>query len=202
MKNILFIFIATALVSCTEISYKEPQPKGIKSLTKIPAKLHGKYLMDKDTVFLFENGLRGRDKDTGKETVLQIPSDTLVMKEYKGNYYLSYRDGDYWLLRILKVAKNGDIKLLSMDLVPGDGFEKVDLDTIAVTVQTNSLKAEESKISTDAKRKEFLEKISKITPVKEIDSHFIIDPSPRKLNQLLKKGFFKELKDGTLKKIP
>ena len=84
MRKFMFFFLGIAAIACTEISYKEPQPKGIKSLSEIPTNLHGKYLMDKDTVYLFDKGLRG--KDQGKEEVLYL-SDSIVLKEYKKYYF-------------------------------------------------------------------------------------------------------------------
>lgn len=166
----MFLFLGIATIACTEIAYKEPQPKGIKSLSKIPIKLQGKYLMDKDTVYLFDKGLRG--KDQGKEEVLYL-SDSTVLKEYKKLYFLSYRDGNVWLLRILKPKENGDLFFLEMGNVPDDETQK----------------------------KIFIEKLSKEIKVIETEGHYIIEPSPKKLQRLIKKGFFKEQEKAWLKKI-
>ena len=121
MRKIVILLIGIVSIGCTEISYKEPQPKGVKPLNELPSKLHGKYLMDNDTVYLFDKGLRGYE-DGKKEFVLL--SDTIVFKEYKGNYFFSYRDGDVWLLRILRQEKNGDISFLSMDDVPDNEAQR------------------------------------------------------------------------------
>jgi hypothetical protein len=47
-----------------------------------------------------------------------------------------------------------------------------------------------------AQRKLFIETLSKQTPVIEttVDSvtHYVIDPSPKKLHELIEKGYFKE----------
>ncbi|HEY3430594.1 MAG TPA: hypothetical protein VGK39_07960 [Cyclobacteriaceae bacterium] len=169
--NKLVLFLAgISAIACTEISYKEPQPAGVKPLTTIPSKFHGKYLSDKDTVVFFENGLRGKDK--GKEEVLFL-SDSIVLKEYKSHYFVSYRDGNVWLLRILMRKKNGDLYLLEMENVPEDETQK----------------------------KEFLSNLSKEIPVIESESHYIIEPSPKKLYSLIKKGYFKEQEKPWMKKI-
>jgi hypothetical protein len=196
MKNLFILFLSTCLIACTEISYKEPQPKGIKALTEIPKELRGKYLMEKDTVFLFEKGLRGWDKEAGKEEVLQIPSDSMVLKKYKGNYFISYRSGDLWNLRVMKVDKNGDIWLLAMQVLPTVKEQGEGIDSLSVNEK------KEKTQSDDHTKKEFLTNLSKETPVIENGSDYIIDPSPRKLNRLLKKGFF-ETESGKpyLKKI-
>jgi len=154
------------LLACTEISYKEPQPKRIKSLESVPEKLHGSYLWDGDTVIFFDKGFRVKDK---KEDVLYL-SDSIVLKKYKNHYFVNYREGFEWRLRILKPLKNGDLMFLEMENVPED----------------------------EAERKIFIEKLSAVTPVIEtsIDSskHYIIDPSAKKLYALISKGFFKERK--------
>lgn len=167
----MLFLIGVTFVACTEISYKEPQPMGIKPLTKIPSRLHGKYILDeKDTVVFFDKGLRG--KEDGKEEVLYL-SDSIVLKAYKNQYFVNYRDGNVWLLRILTHKKNGDLFLSAMENVPDD----------------------------EAQRKIFIEKLSKETSVIESNSHYIIEPSPKKLNSLIKKGFFKEQEKPWMKKI-
>jgi hypothetical protein len=160
------ILVAIAFAACTEISYKEPQPKGISALASVPEKLHGTYLMDGDTVVFFDKGFRAKDK---KEDVLYL-SDSIVLKKYKGFYFVSYREGYQWLLRILKSQKNGDLLMLEMDNVPEDA----------------------------AQRKLFIETLSKATPVIETTAdsvtHYVIDPSAKKLHELIQNGYFKEKK--------
>lgn len=162
-KSAIFL-LAIVFTACTEISYKEPQPKGISSLNSVPEKLFGKYVLDGDTVVFFDKGFRSVDK---KEDILYL-SDSIVLKKYKGYYFVNYRDGYEWLLRILKSQKNGDLLMLEMDNVPEDA----------------------------AQRKLFIETLSKQTPVIEttVDSvtHYVIDPSPKKLHELIEKGYFKE----------
>jgi hypothetical protein len=167
-KLVLFL-IGVALLACTEISYKEPQPAGIKALTKIPSRFRGKYIQDKDTVEFFEKGLRG--EEDGKEEVIYL-SDSIVLKEYKHQYFISYRNGNVWSLGILLQKKNGDLFLATIE-VPED----------------------------EAQQKAFMEKLSKETPIIQSNSHYIIEPSPRKLYSLIKKGYFKEREEPWMKKI-
>jgi hypothetical protein len=164
-KGIIFLAGLT-LLACTEISYKEPQPKGIKYLESVPTKLHGTYLWEGDTVVFFDKGFRIKNK---KEDVLYL-SDSIALKKYKNHYFVNYREGYQWRLRVLKPLKNGDLMFLEMEDVPEDAAE----------------------------RKLFIEKLSIVTPVIEttVDStkHFVIDPTAKELYTLIQKGYFTEKK--------
>ena len=64
MKRTVQIFLLVVfLCSCKEISFRQPQPKGRKALSAIPAKLQGKYLayqengeLAEDTIIITRNG--------------------------------------------------------------------------------------------------------------------------------------------------
>lgn len=154
------------LTSCSEISYKEPQPKGIKSLSQVPQKLQGRYLIAEegeltDTLVVMPTGYRlGKDE-------LATFSDSLVMKYYKGYYFINMRNDFSWYLRIVKQQKNGDLLYLTMP-----------------------------EVSDEHQGKKFRDQLSQdITIVEtEVDgkTFYLIDPSPKKLVQLIQKGYFKE----------
>jgi hypothetical protein len=116
MKHLPFVLLF-ALVSCKEITYTEPQPKGKKMLVEIPKSLRGKYLLiddngiDKDTLYIDKDGyhIRGESVDEG------ILGDSLVLKKYKGYYFLNINQRPEWALRVIKQDKNGDINVMSMD---------------------------------------------------------------------------------------
>lgn len=154
------------LISCTEISYKEPQPKGIKSLTKVPYKLQGKYAVTEDdkpvdTLVVTPNGYF-----LGKDEMAYL-SDSLVLKFYKGHYFVNFRDQFAWYLRVLRQDKNGDLHYLEM-IGPSGSDEEI---------------------------KNFIAKLS--TEIKVVETviddkpGYVIDPTPAELLRLIKKGFFK-----------
>lgn len=167
MKWILQFLCIGLLAACTEISYKEPQPKGIKSLDKVPAKLQGSYQVSEngavaDTLLIIPTGyLIGKDE-------LASLSDSLVLKYYKGYYFLSMRDNFAWYIRVIKQEKNGNINFLEMDGPSGN----------------------------DEEITKFIEKLSKDVRVAEteIDNKtcYVIDPTPKELLGLIKKGYFKQ----------
>ena len=110
--SVLFLFVLF-LASCSEISYKEPQPKGIKNLTQVPSKLHGRYLIlddgeQSDTLVVSATGYK-----LGKDDLATL-SDSLVMKYYKGYYFINMRSDYSWYLRVVKPLPNGNLSYMAM----------------------------------------------------------------------------------------
>ncbi|MCS6974142.1 MAG: hypothetical protein NZM13_06610 [Cyclobacteriaceae bacterium] len=173
MKFYLAPCIFLVCMACTEVSFKEPQPKDIKELSEIPAKLLGVYQTENKgnsygEIEVFSRGyriLKENDQGSSEEYTL---SDSLVVKHYKGYYFVNIRDDGVWILRVVKREKNGNLILMEMPAL--------------------SENAE--------KRNEQLTELRKIAPVIETEVNgmrqFIMEPSPRQLLQLIKKGYFKE----------
>lgn len=160
------------LIACSEICYKEPQPKGVKPLTEIPGKLHGRYIVSDengstDTLIVFNKGYR-----IGKDDVASL-SDSLVLKQYKGYYFINIRDDVAWYLRIVKQEKNGNILYMAMPEATSEYKGGIFKDVLSLDVPVAETEVEGK-------------------------THYIIDPSPKKLLELIRKGYFGE---QTFKKI-
>lgn len=170
-----FLISLLAAAGCKEISFPEPQPRGRKPLPKVPATLQGEYLvlredgeLSKDTVVIMASGYR-----FGYFEPLSIPdgtrndsaflSDSLVLKSYKGYYFVNLREPPQWKLRVLKQEKNGDILYMTPEQ---DGVEFRDyLRKISREIRVDSVRAGEKMF-------------------------YYIDPSPRQLVDLVEKGYF------------
>ncbi len=168
---LLFGLLCTA---CTEISYKESQPKGVKPLYQVPVKLHGQYLVEEnseptDTLIITTSGYTLGPDDQA------VLSDSLVLKYYKGYYFLNSRNDLAWYLRIIRLNKNNDLIYFEMESIPEQEDE----------------------------RKKFLAKLSAELPVVETTvegkTYYVIDPTPKELIGLIKKGHFKE---RTFRRMP
>src|SRR5688572_4204070 len=123
MKTIVIGAIIVLLGSCKEITFHEPQPKGKKALTSIPRNLQGKYLtfqengeLAKDTVVITAKGYHFVYNDPGDPSNANdseydngILGDSLVLKSYKGYYFLNFNEQPEWLLRVIRQEKDGDI---------------------------------------------------------------------------------------------
>jgi hypothetical protein len=128
MRIFSLLLIAVVLLGCKEVSFKEPQPKEKKALTMIPKNLQGKFLVmtddgapSKDTVVITARGYhfgyfdpeeRALKNDEYEEGVL---SDSMVLKSYKGYFFLSLNENPEWILRILKEEKNGDLTYMTLE---------------------------------------------------------------------------------------
>lgn len=169
-KAVLLFFWALLLYSCKEVSFRQPQPNGVNALQEVPKTLQGRYVgiddkgKDTDTLIIESRGYHFKDaKDNdwlGKGAI----SDSLVIKYYQNYYFVNFRSGDQWVLRLLKQKSNGSIEFMTIP------------------------------VSDDAKRKDILKKLSKKFTVKEVkrkdDTFFEINPTKEQLMQLIKEGFF------------
>ena len=174
MHKLFPAILFLSFIACKEISFKEPQPKGKKSLSKIPRELLGSYLVveekgsdTKDTLVVTTKGYYV-PSDSSKEEL----GDSLVLKKYKGYYFFNDNENPEWLLRVVKREPNGDLSYMLLE-------------------------------PTDMSFNEFLLSINKEIEIDSIELNnqklYQIDPSPKKLISLIEKGYFK--KTITLKKV-
>lgn len=171
MKTATLILIWSLLLySCKEVSFPEPQPAGVPSLKEIPKGLVGRYLAvdekgnDTDTLIIEPWGYHFKDSKENDWLGRGVISDSLVLKFYQNYYFVNFRSGDQWVLRVVSQKSSGSIDFLSINI--GD----------------------------DAKRKDILKKLAKrftVTEVKRKDDTFYqIAPTKEQLMQLIKDGFF------------
>ena len=171
MKTLgVIISLSLLFYSCREISFPEAQPAGVPALKEVPAALQGRYrgLDDKgndtDTLIVESWGYHfkdGRDNDWLGRGVL---SDSLVLKYFENFYFVNFRSGKHWVVRLIKVKSSGTIQFMSINI--GD----------------------------EGKRKSVLKKLSKRFKVLEInekgDLFFEISPTKEQLMLLVKEGYF------------
>lgn len=167
----LILFWSLLLYSCKEVTFREPQPTGIAPIKEIPRILRGSYATRNkatgeigDTLIIESWGYHVKDINDqdwlGKGTL----SDSLVVKFYENIYFVNFKEGDQWVLRLVKEKSPGILEFLSID------------------------------IQDDSKRKEILRKISRKIPVKEIkrndETFYQINPTPSQLMELINEGYF------------
>lgn len=175
-KKVFLLLAVVLLISCKEVSFREPQPRGRRSLSAVPSKLQGRYLpyqdtgeLSKDTIIITAQGYRFAYYDDVppenhrahyEEGVL---SDSLVLKSYRGYYFLNLFQKPHWSLRIIRQERNGDLTYLTPEQ---DGVDFNDyIANLASEIPIDSIKGKNEMI-------------------------YYVDPSPSKLLDLVDKGFF------------
>lgn len=185
MRILHSIIVLILLVSCKEVTFKEPQPKDKKPLTSVPKNLQGKYLVmteegtpSKDTVVITARGYRfgyfdpeerAAKNDQYEEGVL---GDSMVLKSFKGYFFLSMNENPEWILRVLKQEKNGDILYMTLEDKKMEFNEF--LERLSAEIRIDSMTTEKETL-------------------------YQIDPDPNQLVDLIKKGYFSETR---LIKVP
>ncbi len=159
------------LLSCKEVSFREPQPAGIAPLKEVPTSLQGRYFTfdqnsgERDDTLIIETwGYHFRDKNEKDWLGRGVLSDSLVLKFYEGYYFVNFKSGDQWVLRLVRVEPSGAIQFMLID------------------------------IQDDSKRKELVRKLSKKLHMKEVkrddDTFYQINPTATELMQMIKDGYF------------
>jgi len=134
------------MASCTEISFTEPQPKGIKKLKSFPPSLRGKYSMpddstsaNPDTLLVSQYWYRiGAGQGKVDWLTNGTLSDSLVLKSYKGYYFLNFLVEKQWVIRTFKQEKNGNIILLDVTLSDDLTMKKLKEKLHPETIKVNS----------------------------------------------------------------
>lgn len=178
LASVVVCFFAFA---CTEVSFPTHQPKGIAPLAAFPLALQGRYTTSEadslqDTLSIEKVGYHfssSKGATTSDWLTNAQLSDSLVVKEYKGYYFVNFKEKDQWLLRVAKVGK-----------------------TKKLTIQSFAI---------DGPRKEKLfSELNQELPIEVIklndtDKYYRIDPSPKKLLDLIKTKKYWE--ETTMSKI-
>ena len=170
MKALPIILVCILfLTSCKEVSFKEPQPAGVSPLREVPAVLRGMYQAydersgdQADTVFIESWGYYLKDKNDKDWLGRGVLSDSLVLKYYQDYYFVNFKAGDQWILRLIRRKPSGSIEFLSLDVQD----EKQDV-----------LKRLHKKFTVKEIKK-------------EEDTFYQINPTPAQLMTLIKEGYF------------
>src|SRR6188508_2849846 len=110
IKNLLLSLVWLFLLwSCKEVSYPIPQPAGVTSLSAIPDQLRGRYYAldsstgeKSDTLIIESWGYHFQDTNDKDWLGKGMISDSLVIKSYMDYYFVNFRSGNQWLLRVVK----------------------------------------------------------------------------------------------------
>jgi hypothetical protein len=175
MKRLFSFCTILCLISCKEVSFENPQPEGKKELSSIPKSIRGNYLvigengqLSKDTVVIMANGYRFgyfdpiERKAHNEHYDAGVISDSLVVKNYRGYFFVNVNERPEWVLRILKQEKNGD--LIYMALEEQDTDFNVFLEKLSSQIRIDSTTTEKETL-------------------------YQIDPEPNELVKIIEMGY-------------
>lgn len=175
MNRLLILIALFAFYACKEISFREPQPKGKKVLKVIPHILQGKYLtyqengeLSNDTIIITPQGYRfgyfkPAVKNENSEYDKGVLSDSIVLKTYKGYYFLNFNEKPEWILRVIKPEKSGDLSYMALE--QHDVEFKTYLKNLSTKISIDSFMVSEEML-------------------------YQIDPTPNQIIDLIDKGYF------------
>ena len=162
----LSLIACIAFVSCTEIYFERPQPKGVKPLKEGIRELVGEYISaedddDKDTISVTLDKIVFNDDDLDESL-----GDIMVIKRYKGYYFLNFHseEKDLWQLIVVKDVKE--------DLLEITNLTSID--------QDNARELEEKRYSE--------------VRTNDDDDYIVMDPPRRRLMQMIEYPIFDENK--------
>lgn len=177
MKQLfLWSIVAFSCLSCEEISFRDPQPRGKKHLLKVPDELHGRYLaesqeegLSKDTIIITASGYKfGYYNPADRMNEISDGAsvgDSVILKYFKGHYFLNVNENPEWLLRVVKRESNGDLRYFQPS-------------------------------SDNLSFESYLKRLGKEIPIDSFSVNgeklYQINPSPNQLLQLIRKGYFSE----------
>jgi hypothetical protein len=149
------------------VYFKETQPKGIESLRSVPVELRGNYIAGteegaNDTLSIVTDGFIFRPEDQERSIEYHKLSDSLVLKQYKGYYFLSIYEKPYWTLRVIQQDRDG----LTISYMDKEG---VSFHSYLMQLSTR-VKVDSVQLGGDTR-------------------HFI-EPRPKELVHLIKEGYF------------
>lgn len=158
------------MASCVEVYFEQAQPAGVKAKNEFPKSMQGMYVADeKDTLLITQYKIK--DKNDKQEPDMILSSD-LVLKKYKGYYYINQKNEDgLWEVGIISVEKNGSLNVIYID-----GNKKEKIERLKQLVETTIILDDEGK-----------------------EDYYVINPTKKELIELLDHDIFEDL--GEFRKI-
>jgi len=216
----IFILIAFLSASCTQIYFKQPQPKGKKEIPEFPVTIRGVYSVESmDTVIVFAGGynwievslMRVALTQFNTESDVRIDNDRLFDENHPKNggykytikndtvFYSVSEENATYLSDSLKLKKTGNYYVLNQLEKKNNNWlvMLIELETngdLQLYTSSGNFSVEgdknDPKIKIDGKMEDFF----RITNFEKIDdSDYLADPTKKEFKKLIKAGMFPKL---------
>lgn len=170
MKYFAIVLILLS-AACKEITFREPQPKGEKPLSKVPSTLHGSYVPAEATeevsdvlLVITEAGFKLTDPKNNELPEEILLSDSVLFTRYKDYFFLNLKNRISWRALALRQEKNKDLTHMILQEKEGNTFEEF-LFSLSGQVAIDSMEYQS-------------------------DMFYMIDPSSKQLIDLIEKDYF------------
>lgn len=126
MKKNLWITIAACLLaSCSVVRFDVPQPNGVKNLDRIPDKLTGMFIGTNNDTLMVNVGWFSFKSTKGDMNVDLKLSDSTVLRQYKGYYFLSNQEADGWNVVAVEPKSGDRVTLLMLYVDNADRLARI-----------------------------------------------------------------------------
>jgi len=151
MRHIKFLAILLLLSSCVEVEFKHPMPQKGTTLEKLPEDIKA-YLISLDENSTKNSKLTVSEFNEDFDMNKPLPDD-VILKKWKGNYYLNQKEDSLWQLIVIKPAKNKTFNITHID---GSNQEIIDkLKSITEVEEIFDADGDLDRIILDPSAKEF-----------------------------------------------
>lgn len=164
MNQIKVIFALLLLSSCVEVNFKNPMPPKGETLDKIPTEIITYFMsLKKDSL---GNSKLNLDNINGDFDLNDPLPEEVILKKWKGNYFLNQKEENLWQIYMVKPAANNSFEVYQLD---GSNQHTVDkLKSITNVEEVFSDNGDLNQIIIDPSFKEF-KKIVKSGAFEQID---------------------------------
>jgi len=115
----LFLTTLFFVFSCIDLGFEYAQPYGRNNVSGIPDKWKGTYILEEDTIVISDNFINSL-----KDSLAFSDKDSLLIRKYKGWYYLNIKKStrSYWTVLCLR-ERGQSLWVLTPEIESEDSIE-------------------------------------------------------------------------------
>jgi hypothetical protein len=162
---LLLTILAVILVACDEVNFEHAQPMTAEDYSAFPKNLQGNYVSkDSDTIIVTENtiSLFNQSNPCDKLSEHDSLGDLIRLRYADGLYFLNIKEHEYWSVLLVQILEGDSAKVLML---------KPDDESVLSAIQN-------------------ITSLKKIEDNNEDILYYVIDPSPKELEQLVNGNLF------------
>jgi len=124
-RVVLASLVVCMMVACNMVRVEVPQPNGVQNLTKISDKLTGMFIGSDHDTLMVDVGWFSFKSTKGDMNVDLKLSDSTVIRQYKGYYFLSNQEADGWNVVAMEPKSGDRVTLLMLYVDNADRLARI-----------------------------------------------------------------------------